>query len=681
MAVECIVCDTEIKGDVCPFCGTLRDRDSDVAGALPAGALLQGGTFAVGRVLGAGGFGITYVGVDRQLRRLVAIKEFFPQGSQRAGRLVTPGFGLSPAAFTAARDRFAHEARVAARFQHPNIVHVYTFFEENGTGYMVMELLQGRTLHDLIEAHGALSQDYTLWLAAQIAEALRVVHAAGFVHRDVKPDNVLLTDDGRVVLLDFGTAKAQLTSGRPVTALVSPGYAPPEQYLPSRAPDARGDVYSLAATLYHVVTGVAPAEAPARTAGEPLVDPRAYSPTLRPSVADALLSALSLDPTQRPTTIEGFVTRLHADAPPPAEAAPSHPPSPPHAAIPAVTTVPSPSLPYAPDLAASLPSTAGAGGVTTQVPTAPPPATPLAPVTASAMPAPVLTPLARMAGHRGMVRAVDFTLDGQWIVSGSEDRTVRLWGTRSRESHGVVAELDDWVSALRVCPAGRLAAIGSNDKTVRLIDLETRETVRIKQCGSPVQSVAWSPDGRWLASSFLDGRIVLFDSECNELHQAAPSRDSIRGLVVSPDGRRLAFGTGTDARIHTWDVQSWRESGVFEGVSGSVRCLSWSSDGAFIAAASTDLAIHLYTAEGRKIATLKGTQGRVNALAFHPFGPYLASGGADKCIRLWDVQGARCVQTVNAHEGEVLAVAWSRDGRLLASGSQDDQVAVLEGSA
>lgn len=681
MAAPCIVCDTENEADPCPFCGTPRQPEGDVPGALPLGTLLQGGAFAVGRVLGAGGFGITYAGVDRRLRRCVAIKEFFPQGSQRVGRAVTPGLGLSPAAFTAARDRFAHEARVAGRFAHPNIVHVYTFFEENGTGYMVMELLQGRTVADIIETHGAVSEDFTLWLAAQIAEALRVVHAAGFVHRDVKPDNVLLTDDGRVVLLDFGTAKAQLTGGRPVTALVSPGYAPPEQYLPSRAPDARGDVYALAATLYHVVTGVAPADAPARTAGAPLVDPRAYVPGLRLSVANALIGALALEPTQRPAAIEEFMAQLRAEAPPPTEAAPSHPASRTDAAIPPVTAAPPPSLPYAPDLAAALPSTAGAGGIATQVPAPPPPMAPPLRGTPPSMPAPVLTPLARMAGHRGMVRAVDFTIDGQWIVSGSEDRTVRLWGTGSREAHGVVAEADDWVSTLRVCPAGRLAAIGANDKTVRLIDLETHETIRIKPCGSPVQSVAWSPDGQWLAASFLDGRIVLFDPECNELRRAAPSRDSIRGLVVSPDGGRLAFGTGTDTCIHLWDVASWREAKRFDGQSGSVRCLSWSCDGTVIAAASTDLTIQLYSVDGRKIAALKGNQGRVNALAFHPFGPYLASGGADKTIRLWDVGGARCLQTVNVHEGEVLAVAWSRDGRLLASGSQDDRVAVLEASS
>lgn len=664
MAVECIVCETEFEGDGCPFCGAPRDPEGDVAGALPTGTLLQGGAFAVGRVLGAGGFGITYVGVDRRLRRLVAIKEFYPQGSQRVGRRVTPGFGLSPEAFTAARDRFAHEARVAGRFQHPNIVHVYTFFEENGTGYMAMELLQGRTLHDIIEAEGAVSEGHALWLAAQIAEALRVVHAAGFVHRDVKPDNVLLTDDGRVVLLDFGTAKAQLTDGRAVTALVSPGYAPPEQYLPSRAPDARGDVYSLAATLYHVVTGIAPTEAPARTAGEPLVDPRAYTPALRPSVADAIVEALALDPTQRPTTIEGFMTRLRTDPTPVA-----------------TVTPPTSSRAYAPDLAASLPSTAGAGGVATQVP-APPPPTGTSPlITVNPMPAPILASPARMAGHRGMVRAVDFTVDGQWIISGSEDRTVRLWGTRSRESHGVVVETDDWVSTVRVCPSGRLAAIGSHDKTIRLLDLETHEVVRLMRCGSPVQSVAWSPDGRSLAGGLLDGRIVLFDAEGNEVHRAEPSRDSIRGLVFSPDGRRLAFGTGTDARIHVWDVASWRQAGLIDGQGGNVRCLSWSADGATIAATSSDLAVRLYTPDGQTMASLKGHQGRVNALAFHPFGSFLASGSADKSIRLWDVASARCVQTVNAHEGEVLALAWSRDGRLLASGSQDDQVAVLAASS
>lgn len=585
---------------------------------------MRDGTYVVGHVLGVGGFGITYAGVDLTAARQVAIKELFPQGCQRVGLRVAPGPTLPAATLAAARARFAHEARVAAAFEHPSIVRVLGWFEENDTGYLVTERLDGCTLHDRIDRDGPLPLSAALPVAARLADALEAVHAAGFVHRDVKPDNVFLTDDGRVVLLDFGTAKIQAAEALPVTGLVSPGYAPPEQYLPSHVLDARGDVYGLGATLYHALTGAPPSDAPARGAGAALIDPRTLAPDLPPHVAEAMLSALSLDPTQRPTSVTSFLARLAPSAPP-------------------------------------LPATASTH--LTEDTTAPR----------------FLLPRGLLKGHRGMVRGVDITPDSRFVISGAEDRTVRLWCAVSLEPQGVLAETGDWVSGLQVSPDGRFATVASHDRSVRLIDLETRTVTATLRCPSAALGVVWSPDGHLIAATLLDGRIVLWGEDGVERGQMQVGREPVRGLAFSPDSARLASGSGSDGCVRLWDLTTRQESAVAENGSGSIRSLAWSPDGACIAATASDRIIRLYDATRmREIGRLEGHQGRVNAVAFHPTRPLLASGGADKSIRLWNLQDGACVQTVTLHTGEVLCLAWSRDGRLLASGSQDDRVGLLE---
>ena len=242
------------------------------------------------------------------------MKELFPESAVRHGSMVlTPPQGRP--GFKVARDRFLREARVLARFTHPGIVRVYEVFEEHGTAYLVMELLEGRTLIDLLKERGKpFPEAELLDVAGRVAAALRPVHAAGVLHRDVNPSNVMLTDHGRIVVIDFGLARDyHPDETRGMTRVVTPGYAPLEQYRGEGRFGPSTDVYGLAATCYRLATGRVPVSAVERDGGAALPSPHQLNPTISKAVSDAILDGLEIEPTHRPQDLDSFLARLGVD--------------------------------------------------------------------------------------------------------------------------------------------------------------------------------------------------------------------------------------------------------------------------------------------------------------------------------------------------------------------------------
>jgi serine/threonine-protein kinase len=291
---------------VCAWCGGALAAPAELA----EGAILDG-RYEVRRVIGRGGFGITYEVNDQRLERAVAIKELFPPSAVRHGSMVLAA-PRDREAFGEARERFLREARVLARFTQSGIVHVYEVFEAHNTAYLVMELLSGRTLSDLQRARGGpFTADEVLDVAARVASALEPIHEAGLLHRDVNPSNVMLTEQGRVVLIDFGLARRfDGESGESMTRAVTPGYAPPEQYAGTGDFGPACDVYGMAATLYRLLTGRTPVGAFDRQAGTRLPPPIQLDPEIPRLVSDAVLDGLELNPHHRPATAAAFLDRL-----------------------------------------------------------------------------------------------------------------------------------------------------------------------------------------------------------------------------------------------------------------------------------------------------------------------------------------------------------------------------------
>ena len=313
----CSLCqfDNPASAERCRACGAAlseaTSENSATSDALPTGALLIG-TYVVESVLGQGGFGITYRCHDQMLDRRVAVKEFFPSGCRRQGRDVGASRTQSESDYREARAQFLAEARLLARCHHAGIVSVHTAFEANQTAYMVMELLHGQSLAQLLTARGgSLDEADAVGFIERVGAALSFVHGLDLLHRDIKPDNIMVCDDGRVMLIDFGTARETLAGqAQNHTVVVTPGYAPLEQYARQARRGAFTDIYSLAATLYHLLTGQMPPAASDRAMGVMLRPMREINPNVSASVARAIEAGLQMEIDKRPQSVDEFLELL-----------------------------------------------------------------------------------------------------------------------------------------------------------------------------------------------------------------------------------------------------------------------------------------------------------------------------------------------------------------------------------
>jgi len=319
------------------------------AAPLPAGTLLANGRYQLQQVLGQGGFAITYLALDTQLKRTVAIKELCPQGCIRDAHNQVAPITLPPDQFAQIRQRFLEEAQLVAQLNHPGIVRIYDVFQQNNTGYMVMEYLHGETLGaKLKRAGGVLPVDEAVDYILQVCDALEVVHRAGYIHRDIKPDNIIHCEDERLVLIDFGAARHFVANQTATyTVMLTPSYAAPEQYSSAGRLDPRTDIYGLAATLYHLVTGVPPLPALDRTSGFDLPAPHLVEPEVGEALSRAIQQGLSMRMDERPASVAAFAQlineALEEDLQPPASV-PSSAQSPP-ASVPSSAQLPPASVP------------------------------------------------------------------------------------------------------------------------------------------------------------------------------------------------------------------------------------------------------------------------------------------------------------------------------------------------
>ena len=290
----------------------------DMTFTLHPGDNLQGGKYRIEKVLGQGGFGITYLAIQGGLERTVAIKEFFMrEACCRAGdsRGVTLGTEGNRETVDRYRQKFLKEARSIARLNHPHIVRIIDVFEENGTAYYVMEYVAGGSLSDRVGRQGALSEPEATRYIRQVADALTYIHTQRMTHLDVKPANIMLTDKDEVVLIDFGLAKqydsatGHQTSSTPVG--ISEGYAPLEQYMQGGVGEfsPETDVYALGATYYKLLTGQTPPSASSvNEDGLPLEPLKSRGVT--PQVITAITHAMEGRRRDRPKTVAEFLAEF-----------------------------------------------------------------------------------------------------------------------------------------------------------------------------------------------------------------------------------------------------------------------------------------------------------------------------------------------------------------------------------
>ena len=275
---------------------------------------LQGGKYRIERVLGQGGFGITYLAIQEMLNRKVAIKEFFMQEyCNRNGTSVATNTPVASEIVERLKEKFISEASIIAKFRHPNIIDIYDVFIENDTAYYVMEFIEGNSLEEVVSQQGTLTESTAIDYIQQVGAALECMHKQKINHLDVKPSNIMLRNNKRdIVLIDFGISKQYDEDGKELTTLlvgISDGYTPIEQYdkntLTNFSPQT--DVYALGATLYKLLTGLTPPSA-LTIIGSGINFPESISSNLR----RVLNKAMNVNKNNRFSSVSSFCMDLCA---------------------------------------------------------------------------------------------------------------------------------------------------------------------------------------------------------------------------------------------------------------------------------------------------------------------------------------------------------------------------------
>jgi len=279
---------------------------------LPSRTVLCSGKYTVEKKIGEGGFGITYKALQNGLNRTVCIKEYFPAGKcARATHARTVYVqGASENIFEKYRQAFVKEAKMLAALHHPNIVEVIDVFDENNTSYMVMAFIEGRSLQNIVDSRGRLPYPEAVNYIAQVTNAVGYIHDRHILHRDIKPDNIMITADYKAILIDFGSAREFEQDKTQVhTSMLTLGYAPTEQYTANSRKGSYTDIYAIGATMYFVLTGQVPLEAAARLT-ETMAAPKELAPDIPDEANRTILKAMQLKAENRHQTVREFMDDL-----------------------------------------------------------------------------------------------------------------------------------------------------------------------------------------------------------------------------------------------------------------------------------------------------------------------------------------------------------------------------------
>jgi WD40 repeat protein len=610
---------------------------------LAPGTLLQQ-RYRIGEQIGKGGMGAVYLARDLRLSHDVAIKETFFQDD-------------------AYRRAFEREAKLLARLRHQALPKVSDHFIDGNGQFLVMEYIYGEDLGSQLIRLGKRfaspqAVGVVLRWADQLLDVLHYLHSrpAPVIHRDLKPKNLKLTSTHDIILLDFGLARGGMTitidsdaSTTPETASrkiygFTPPYAPIEQ-MRDGEPDPRSDLYSLGATLYHMLTDTLPADAMSRMTrmingnSDSLTPIRELAPHVPEPVAELIQRSMSVPLELRPRSAREMREELfHAR----------------HAGVPSIRT--GFVTPSTPSLSQNENSVSKADS--DQVP---------------------VGTLLRMLTTGSPIRSLTFSPDGELLAAGYDDHTVGIWRLRD---YSQVATLKGHSSSVRsVCfgPEGGMIASGSDDETVRIwhvLDQESRWQLHIPGC--PVESIAFSPDGKLLAVGGWGDAITIctVDGDSLSILDTLPGQ-FVHSLSFSPDGNTLAAGC-YDGAIYLWNTADHQPIGQISGFTSFIYSVAFSRNGEYIAASSQQSLRVWRLSDHKQVEIFQAHRGPVRSIEFSPDGQVIASASEDRAVRLWSLNRGDLVTSELEHRVGVASLAYRPDGKLLATGTHDGRICLWQ---
>jgi len=672
----------------------------------------QLGNYRLIRLLGQGGFAEVYLGQHIYLDTLAAIKVLHT-------RLASEDV-----------DHFLAEARTIARLVHPHIVRVLEFDVKDSVPYLVVDYAPNGTLRKRHPRGVPLPLATVVNYVMQVADALEYAHEQKVIHRDVKPENMLLGRRNELLLSDFGIALVAQSSRSNSTQGIQDlagtiAYMAPEQIQSNAV--LNSDQYALAVVVYEWLSGVRPFQGsfPEIAVKHTMASPPPLServPTLPLGVEEVIMKALAKDPQQRFDTVQAFADALKQAAgqalqSPSAMTGTSASEDQVSGAASTIVLAdaesPSESLVTVPSMSSPLPAAMSLLNETPELEVetpetkrseTTPPALPeqrqgisrrnvvLGLVAAAAVGAlggglawfahqqkpsiPPLNqarPLYTYSGHTNWVWSVAWSPHEGRVVSASSDATARVWDALNGDNLNIYNGHMDSVYTVAWSPNGNRIASASFDKTVQVWNPTFGDHYYTYSGHTNwVWSVAWSPDGRRIASAGGDKTVQIWnatDGSHKIIYRG--HTDHVFAVAWSPDGTRIA-SAGGDGTVQVWDPATGELFYRFQLYFTSMWSIAWSPDGQRIVSASNDKTVQVWdAANGGQLFIYTGHRDFVYGVAWSPDGKHIASASGDKTVQVWNASDGSHVYTYTGHTASVRSVSWSPDGKLLASGSWD----------